>query len=452
MSNGTKEPQRSRNRNRGNRNRNRSRNGSNESSTPRNSSPSNRPPSQHQQFVKKATQKLTFWQKLLKMIGLYREPKTATTRPQVGTRRGDDSKTSAAPKNNVRGSRGSSHESREETGAADRSGRAPRDKRPPVSGDVESTRLYIGNLSYDASEHDIEDLFKGVGPVRSVEVVYNKHTHKSKGYGFVEMLHIDEAKRAVEILHDQPFMGRKLIVSGAKAKNIEDEHASRQATAPPRTERPERQERPAAANKVAAAATPVAVTAAPVTSNSEPAVERNAVIEEVTSLATAEILNPTSAATESTSIAAIVSEATPEKSAASSDPAISEPVATVVTTTETSVTQVEMAQVTDVFIPPAPVTAEPSTPVNAETSAPAAIVINEVIESVASAPITIEIPSSFAAPVAEACVEPQTCAIPNSENMSESSSAPVTESAPTCDSHAAVASSELAESPKADQP
>jgi RNA recognition motif-containing protein len=91
---------------------------------------------------------------------------------------------------------------------------------------VDSTRLYIGNLSYDASESDIEELFKGVGPVRSVEIVYNKHTHKSKGYGFVEMLRIDEAKRAVEVLHDQHFMGRQLIVSGAKAKNAEEGEAA----------------------------------------------------------------------------------------------------------------------------------------------------------------------------------------------------------------------------------
>jgi RNA recognition motif-containing protein len=91
---------------------------------------------------------------------------------------------------------------------------------------VESSRLYIGNLSYEANESDIEELFKGVGPVRSVEIVYNKHTHKSKGYGFVEMLRMDEAKRAVEVLHDQHFMGRQLIVSGAKAKNAEDGEAA----------------------------------------------------------------------------------------------------------------------------------------------------------------------------------------------------------------------------------
>ena len=44
----------------------------------------------------------------------------------------------------------------------------------------------------------------------------------AKGYGFVEMARIDEAKRAVEVLHDQPFMGRTLIVNGAKSKGAVD--------------------------------------------------------------------------------------------------------------------------------------------------------------------------------------------------------------------------------------
>ncbi|NNJ43044.1 MAG: RNA-binding protein [Akkermansiaceae bacterium] len=88
---------------------------------------------------------------------------------------------------------------------------------------METPRLYLGNLSYDATEHDLEDLFKGVGSVRSVEIIYNRQTHRSKGYGFIEMLHVDEAKRAVEVLHDQPFMGRNLVVNGATNKPVNDD-------------------------------------------------------------------------------------------------------------------------------------------------------------------------------------------------------------------------------------
>jgi RNA recognition motif-containing protein len=93
----------------------------------------------------------------------------------------------------------------------------------PEATPVESTRLYLGNLSYDAAEYELEELFKGAGAVRDVEIVYNRNTHKSKGYGFIEMATIDEAKRAVEVLHDQPFMGRKMIVNGAQSKGAADE-------------------------------------------------------------------------------------------------------------------------------------------------------------------------------------------------------------------------------------
>ena len=58
--------------------------------------------------------------------------------------------------------------------------------------------------------------------MRNIEIVYNRSTHRSKGYGFVEMLRMDEAMRAVEVLHDQPFMGRKMTVSGAKSKGQDE--------------------------------------------------------------------------------------------------------------------------------------------------------------------------------------------------------------------------------------
>jgi RNA recognition motif-containing protein len=86
------------------------------------------------------------------------------------------------------------------------------------------------------SEQDLQELFKGIGGVRNVEIVYNRSTHRSKGYGFVEMLHMDEAINAVEVLNDQPFMGRKLTVSGAKSKG-QDEREENE-------ERPEREARP----------------------------------------------------------------------------------------------------------------------------------------------------------------------------------------------------------------
>jgi len=107
------------------------------------------------------------------------------------------------------------------------SDRAPRERqsrserptgmRTPEVVEVTAPRLYVGNLSFDAGESDLSDLFNGVGSVQNVEIVVNRHNMRSKGFAFVQMQSVDEAKRAVSELHDKEFMGRKLVVSGAKA-------------------------------------------------------------------------------------------------------------------------------------------------------------------------------------------------------------------------------------------
>ena len=84
----------------------------------------------------------------------------------------------------------------------------------------------MGNLSFDATESDLSDLFNGVGSVENVEIVANKHTQRSKGFAFVQMQSTDEAKRAVTELHDKEYMGRKLVVSGAKA--VEERRSERE--------------------------------------------------------------------------------------------------------------------------------------------------------------------------------------------------------------------------------
>jgi hypothetical protein len=89
--------------------------------------------------------------------------------------------------------------------------------RRPESIEVTTPRLYVGNLSFDASESDLFDLFNGVGQVQNAEVVTYKHNQRSKGFAFVQMQSVEEAKRAVTELHDKEFLGRKLVVSGAKS-------------------------------------------------------------------------------------------------------------------------------------------------------------------------------------------------------------------------------------------
>jgi hypothetical protein len=92
----------------------------------------------------------------------------------------------------------------------------PRPARKPEPVEVTSPRLYVGNLSFDATESDLFELFNGVGHVHNAEVVTYRHNQRSKGFAFVQMQTTDEAKRAVAELHDKEFLGRKLVVSGAK--------------------------------------------------------------------------------------------------------------------------------------------------------------------------------------------------------------------------------------------
>ena len=92
-----------------------------------------------------------------------------------------------------------------------------RSPRKPEAVEVTTPRLYVGNLSFDATESDLFELFNGVGAGQNAEVVTYKHNQRSKGFAFVQMQTIDEAKRAVEELHDKEFLGRKLVVSGAKS-------------------------------------------------------------------------------------------------------------------------------------------------------------------------------------------------------------------------------------------
>jgi hypothetical protein len=95
--------------------------------------------------------------------------------------------------------------------------REARPQRKPESVEVTSPRLYVGNLSFDATESDLFELFNGVGHVQNAEVVSYRHNQRSKGFAFVQMQTVEEAKRAVDELHDKEFLGRKLVVSGAKS-------------------------------------------------------------------------------------------------------------------------------------------------------------------------------------------------------------------------------------------
>ena len=77
-------------------------------------------------------------------------------------------------------------------------------------------RLFVAGLPFAATEDEIKAQFSQAGTVVSVTIITDKFTGRSKGFGFVEMETPEEAKKAIETLHDTDFGGRKLVVAEAK--------------------------------------------------------------------------------------------------------------------------------------------------------------------------------------------------------------------------------------------
>lgn len=79
-------------------------------------------------------------------------------------------------------------------------------------------KLYVGNLSYNTDNSTLEDLFSEHGAVRSAQVVTDRDTGSSKGFGFVEMADDQGAANAIRALHDQEVDGRRLVVNEARPR------------------------------------------------------------------------------------------------------------------------------------------------------------------------------------------------------------------------------------------
>ena len=81
-----------------------------------------------------------------------------------------------------------------------------------------SKRLYVGNLAYQVTSDDLQNLFEQHGPVVSAQVMSDRETNRSRGFGFVEMDQPADADAAVEALDGQEHMGRRLNVYDAKPR------------------------------------------------------------------------------------------------------------------------------------------------------------------------------------------------------------------------------------------
>src|SRR5690348_12065009 len=79
-------------------------------------------------------------------------------------------------------------------------------------------KLYVGNLSYNVDSSELEQLFGQYGQVQSAEVINDRETGRSKGFGFVEMANDDEAQKAIDALNGQQHGGRALTVNEARPK------------------------------------------------------------------------------------------------------------------------------------------------------------------------------------------------------------------------------------------
>ncbi len=79
-------------------------------------------------------------------------------------------------------------------------------------------KLYVGNLAYGVGDADLEQLFSEFGTVQSAQVIQDRDTGRSKGFGFVEMGSEAEAQAAIQALNDQEHNGRRLTVNEAKPR------------------------------------------------------------------------------------------------------------------------------------------------------------------------------------------------------------------------------------------
>ncbi len=87
-------------------------------------------------------------------------------------------------------------------------------------------KLYVGNLSWEAKEDELNQLFAAHGNVVSASIITDRETGRCKGFGFVEMSNKDEAEAAIKALNDTEMRGRNIKVNEARPR---EERPSRRA-------------------------------------------------------------------------------------------------------------------------------------------------------------------------------------------------------------------------------
>lgn len=82
-------------------------------------------------------------------------------------------------------------------------------------------RIYAGNLSYSTDSEELRSLFSEFGSVDSAEVIIDRSTNRSKGFGFVEMSDDEQARAAIQALNGKDIDGRSINISEARPRRTE---------------------------------------------------------------------------------------------------------------------------------------------------------------------------------------------------------------------------------------
>lgn len=77
-------------------------------------------------------------------------------------------------------------------------------------------KMYVGNIPYNATEEDLKGLFSEYGEIESLKIIQDQFTDRSKGFGFIEMVNEEDAKKAIATLNGKDFMGKSLTVAEAR--------------------------------------------------------------------------------------------------------------------------------------------------------------------------------------------------------------------------------------------
>jgi len=87
--------------------------------------------------------------------------------------------------------------------------------------------IYVGNLPYNVTEEELREVFSEFGEVSSVNVITDKYSGQSKGFGFVEMAKNSEAEEAIKALNESSLKGRNIKVNQAKPRDKRPQRRSR---------------------------------------------------------------------------------------------------------------------------------------------------------------------------------------------------------------------------------